>query len=227
MLYRLKSKKKSRDIRSIYAVGKAKGVNIKLKGSTIVIDGIKYGHCEIHNLPKDLNITQLKIVATKDGHAFQSHHAFLSSMYPCIIKYEGIDYKSAEHLYYSEMARHHNSFALVNKIINSKDGYAAKKVGEKITPIAEDSDTAKIKIMRKIVHLKFDQNNSLRNQLLAIKGPLYEATKGDSFSCGMSLDQAADIGKDSIPNANHLGIILCEYRDEYLGLSTVLLQLYD
>ena len=116
-----------------------------------------------------------------------------------------IDYKSAEHLYYSEMARHHKWFTLVNEIINSKDGYAAKKVGKKITPIAEDWDTAKIKIMRKNCTPEFDQNDSLRDQLLAIKGPLYEATKGDSFSGGMSLAQAADIGKDSIPNANHLG----------------------
>ena len=72
--------------------------------------------------------------------------------------------------------------------------------------------------MKKIIHLKFDQNDSLRDKLLATKGPLYEATKGDSFSCGMSLAQAAEIDKDSIPNANHLGIILCEYRDEYLGV---------
>ena len=72
--------------------------------------------------------------------------------------------------------------------------------------------------MTKIVHLKFDLNDPLRDKLLATKGPLYAATKGDSFSCGMSLAQAADIAKDSIPNANHLGIILCEYCDEYLGL---------
>ena len=209
---------KRRDMRSIYAAGRAKGINIKLKGSSLVIDGIKYWHSDIHNLPKGLNITQVKIVATKDGLAFQSHHAFLSSMYPCVIKYDGIEYKSAEHLYYAEMARHHNQLDLVNEIVSAKDGYAAKRVGKKITEIAEDWDTVKIKIMKKIVHLKFDQNDSLRDKLLATKGPLYEATKGDSFSCGMSLAQAADIDKDSIPNTNHLGIILCEYRDEYLGV---------
>ena len=68
----------------------------------------------------------MKIVATIDGLTFQSHHAFLSSVYPCIIKYEGVEYKSAEHLYYPEMARHHNRFDLVDEIINAKDGYAAK-----------------------------------------------------------------------------------------------------
>ena len=209
---------KRRDMRCIYAVGKAKGVDIELKGSNIVIDGIKYRHNDIHNLPKGLSIEQVKIVTTKDGTAFQSHHAFLSSMYPTKIMYEGIDYKSAEHLYYAEMARHHNRLDLVNDIIKAKDGYAAKRIGKKITDRADDWETVKIKIMTKIVHLKFDQNDSLRDKLLATKGPLYEATKGDSFSCGMSLAQAADIAKDSIPNANHLGIILCEYRDEYLGL---------
>ena len=72
--------------------------------------------------------------------------------------------------------------------------------------------------MTKIVHLKFDQNDSLRDKLLALRGPLYEATKGDSFSCGMSLAQASDIAKDTIPNANHLGIILCKYLNDCLGL---------
>ena len=62
---------KRRDMRCIYAVGKAKGIDIKLKGSNIVIDGIKYGHNDIHNLPKGLSIEQVKIVTTKDGTAFQ------------------------------------------------------------------------------------------------------------------------------------------------------------
>ena len=209
---------KRRDMRCIYAAGKAKGINIKLKGANVVIDGIKYGHSDIHNLPKGLSIKQVKIVATKDGTAFQSHHAYLSNMYPCVINYEGTKYKSAEHLYYAEMARHHNRLDLVNDIINAKDGYAAKRVGKKITEIDENWDTTKIKVMKKVVHLKFDQNDGLKNLLLATIGPLYEATKGDSFACGMSLAQAKDIGKDSIPGANHLGIILCEYRDECLGV---------
>ena len=205
-------------MRCIYAAGKGKGLNIKLKGSSIVLDRIKYGHNDIHNIPKGLSVIQVKIVATKDGLAFQSHHAHLSSMFPCVIKFDGIEYKSAEHLYYTEMAKHHDRLDLVNEIINAKDGYAAKKVGRKITELADDWEIAKIKIMKKIVHLKFDQNDSLRDKLLATKGPLYEAMKGDSFSCGMSLAKASDIGKDSIPKANHLGIILCEYCDEYLGL---------
>ena len=139
-------------------------------------------------------------------------------MYPCKIVFEGTEYKSAEHFYYAEMARHHNRLDLVNDIIKAKDRYAAKQIGKKITELDENWDTIKIKIMKKVVHLKFDQNDNLRDLLLATQGPLYEATKGDSFACGMTRAQAKDIAQDSIPTANQLGIILCEYRDEYLGI---------
>ena len=65
-------------------------------------------------------------------------------MYPVKILYEGIEYKSAEHLYYAEMARHHNRLDLVNDIIKAMDGYAAKRTGKKFTDLAEDWDTVKI-----------------------------------------------------------------------------------
>ena len=124
----LEEQEKRRDLRCIYAAGKAKGIDVKLKGTSIVIDGIKFGHDDIRNLPKGLSIEDVKIVKTKDGTAFQSHHAYLSNMFPCKIIYEGLDYKSSEHLYFAEMARHHNRQDLVEEIRNSKDGYAAKRV---------------------------------------------------------------------------------------------------
>ena len=84
--------------------------------------------------------------------------------------------------------------------------------------IAVDWEEAKLKIMRKVINPKFDQQDGLRDKLLATIGYLYEATKGDSFSCGMNLAQAKDIAQDTIPGANHLGIILMEYRNERIGV---------
>ena len=198
-------------------MGKEKSIDIKLRGSSVIIDGIKYGHKDIHTLPKGLSIEEIKIVATKDGIAFQSHHAYLSNMYPCKIIYEGLEYKSSEHLYFSEMARHHSKLDLAEEIRNTKDGYTAKRAAKK-TIIAEDWEQAKQKIMKKVIHLKFDQNPALKDKLLATKGFLYEATKGDSFLCGLSLPQAKDIDQASITKENQLGKILMEYRDENLGL---------
>ena len=71
--------------------------------------------------------------------------------------------------------------------------------------------------MRKVIQLKFDQNDSIREKLLATTGHLYEATKGDSFSCGLTLAQAKDIAQDTITGANLLGKILEDYRDGYTG----------
>ena len=205
-----------RDMRCIYAAGKSRGIDAKLRGSIIVIDGVKFTHKDIQNLPKGLSICEIKIVATKDGVAFQSHHAYLSNMYPCKIMYDGVDYKSSEHLYHCEMAKHHNRLDLVNRILKAKDGYAAKRIAREID-IAEDREVVKLKVMRKVIHLKFAQNDGLRDKLLATIGFLYEATKGDSFSCGQTLAQVKDISQDTITGANHLGKILVEFRTEYLG----------
>ena len=76
----------------------------------------------------------------------------------------------------------------------------------------------KYKVLRKIVELKFDQNDSIRDKLLATQGYLYETTKDMDFGCGLTLGQAKDINQKDIKGKNMLGIILCEYRDAYLGV---------
>ena len=104
----------------------------------------------------------IRIVTTKDGMAFQSHHAYLSNMFPCKIMFEGVEYKSAEHLYHTERAKHHNRFDLVNRIIKAKDGYATKRIVKEID-IADVWDEVKLKIMRKVINLKFDLHDGLRD----------------------------------------------------------------
>ena len=48
----------------------AKGISIQLKGSSVVIDRVRYGHGDIHNFPKGLSTKQVKIVASRNGTAF-------------------------------------------------------------------------------------------------------------------------------------------------------------
>ena len=133
------------------------------------------------------------------------------------IDYEGQTYKSAEHLYTAEFARHHDRLDIVQSIIEAYDGYDAKK---KIRNIKADEnwDKVKFKIMRKIISLKFDQNDGIRDKLLGLKGFLYEATKDPDFACGYTLSEAAKINQKDIIGRNMLGVILAEYRDERLGI---------
>ena len=206
-----------RDLRCIYAAAKTQNLNVKLRGSTIIIDDIKYTYKDIDTLPHGLTMENVKVISVSDGVAFQSHHAFLSNMYMCLIKHEGIDYKSAEHLYSAEMARHHDRLDLIDDILDARDGYAAKRIVRSIK-LKDDWQEIKIKIMKKILTLKFDQNDSLRDKLLRTDGFLYEATKSDlDFACGLTLSQAKDIAKDKITGKNILGDLLCEYRDNILG----------
>ena len=107
-----------RDLRCIFAAAKAQNLNVKLRGSTIIFDDIKYTYKDIDTLPHDLSMEKVKIVKVVDGLAFQSHHAFMSNMFLCLIKHEGIEYKSAEHFYSAEMARYHERLDLIDDILD-------------------------------------------------------------------------------------------------------------
>ena len=59
-------------------------------------------------------------------------------------------------------------------------------------------DDAKFQVMRKIIVLKFDQNNNIRDKLLSTTGYLYEATKDTDFGCGLTLGQNKEIKQDNL-----------------------------
>ena len=206
-----------RDLRCIYAAAKAQNLNVKLRGSTIIFDDIKYTYKDIDSLPHGLSMERVKIVKVSDGIDFQSHHAFLSNMFACLIKSDDIEYKSDEHFYSAEMARFHERLDLIDDILEARDGYIAKRIVRSIKT-KDEWHTAKIDIMKKIISMKFHQNDSLRDRLLRTKGYLYEATKADmDFACGMTLSQTKDISKNKITGKNILGEILADYRDNIVG----------
>ena len=65
-----------RDLRCIYAAAKSQGLNVKLRGSTIIFDDIKYTYKDIDALPHGLTMEKVKIVKVLDGYA--SSHIMLS-----------------------------------------------------------------------------------------------------------------------------------------------------
>ena len=131
------------------------------------------------------------------------------------IKFEIENFKSAEHLFTALMAFHHNRRDLLPFILKARDGYDAKRIARRIKT-DEAWDTDKIEIVKRVIKLKFDQDDNLRDRLLNLKGHLYEATKDVTFACGLVLSQLDQITKDSIPGKNILGDQICEYRDNIL-----------
>ena len=209
--------KQNNDLRCIYAAGRSRCLDIKLRGNILIIDGIRFSYSDIANLPYELTMEAVKVVDVMDGVAFQSEYAYLSNMYKTNIVYEGNTYKTSEHLYSAEYAKYHERLDLIESIIAAEDGFAAKRLIKHIKQ-NDTWDNVKYKVMRKIIALKFEQNESIRDKLLATQGFLYEATKDMDFGCGLTLGQIKDINKKGIKGKNMLGIILAEYRDEYLGI---------
>ena len=105
---------------------------------------------------------------------------------------------------------------LIPEIVKARDGYDVKRIARRIK-LDDSWEEAKIKTMKMIIGLKFDQNDNLRDRLLNLKGFLYVDTKGDIFAYGMVLSQHAEISKDNIPGKNVLSEQLCEYRDTFLA----------
>lgn len=93
---------------------------------------------------------------------FTGDHAFLSNFYPCKVRYNGEDCKSAESAF---QAAKTNESAWKSKIANL-DAKTAKVLGRKIK-LREDWEDVKIDIMGDIVWAKFSQNPRLGDALLA------------------------------------------------------------
>lgn len=76
-----------------------KNFNARVLGDRISIDNKIYSYKDIDKLLQGLKISDAKMIDTPRGIAFQSHYAFLSNFFPTPVKYNSIQFASAEHAY--------------------------------------------------------------------------------------------------------------------------------
>ena len=98
-------------MRAISAFAKSQGIDSKMRGPKIVIDGKASTYGELKHLPHNLTIERAKVIEVEDGVAFQSKHAFLSSHYPCTIKVDDKIYNCSEQLFHYTRAIENNEAA--------------------------------------------------------------------------------------------------------------------
>ena len=96
------------------------GVDSKLRNDAIVVDGIRYKHHEISKLPHELSMENAKIIEVEDGHAFQSEHAYLSSLYEVEIEFNNKKHRSAEHAFHFSRADENNQPEMAALILETK-----------------------------------------------------------------------------------------------------------
>lgn len=95
---------------------------------------------------------------------FKGQYAFLSNFYACTIDYEGITYPTVEHAYQAAKTLDPK---LRKKIAEIKSPAFAKKEGRQL-PLRDDWDKIKVKVMFKLLCLKFKQKK-FKELLLATK----------------------------------------------------------
>ena len=152
-----------RDLRCIYAAAKAQRINVKLRGSCIIIEDAKYTYKDINNLPNNLSMENVKILRAAYGLAFQSLHAFMSNMFACLINPDGHAFNSAEHFYSVELVKFHKREDLIQPILDAKDDYLAKRIVRNIKT-RDEWQQEKRNVMKKIIAKNFDQNEIKKSQ---------------------------------------------------------------
>ena len=182
-----------RDLRCLHALACLKGIDSKLRGDTIVVENVRYNHGEISRLPQ-----------VQDGYAFQSHHAFLSSLFECDFEFRNKKYTSAKKAFHHVRAEDNNQPGLAKKVLEAENSYEAMRTGKKIQ-VSNEYRVQEPALLKDIHLAKFQQNPNLRNKLTKLKGHLYEATHHPVYGAGYSLAQKHLIKKENVRKGNKLG----------------------
>lgn len=146
---------------------------------------------------------------------FSGRYAFLSNFYPCLIKYQGLEYKSVETFYVAMKVdsdqfingRYYTSGDFREMISKLDNPGLAKKIG-RLVKLRKDWDSKKLEYMNWAVREKF-KDESLKEMLLLTGDQeiIEENYWGDTF-------WGVCRGKGQ----NHLGKILMKVRDELRGV---------
>ena len=206
---------KIKDLRAINAYARSKGLDTKMKGAKILIDGKAYSHDDIVNLAHNLSMEAAKLVEVEDGVAFQGKYAFLSNRHPCDIQIDDKRYNSSEKAYQYTRAVECDNGGVAHQIYQQND---IKEI-TRLSKLVKDTPEWKAKVVptiAKILRFKFDQNQHLKDKLCRIKGHMYEATLHPVYGCGFTLAQHDQINKQNTTAGNKLGKELDKLRDEYI-----------
>lgn len=134
--------------------------------------------------------------------SFRGAFAFLSNFHPAIIKYAGIVYPTAEHLYMALKTLDKDERIHISSLSSPS---TAKQYGRTVQ-LRPNWDKIKFDVMTVVVRRKFAQNLSLKEKLLATKDAILEEANwwGDTYW-----------GTCNGEGENNLGKILMTIREEY------------
>jgi ribA/ribD-fused uncharacterized protein len=209
-------------LRPILKKAIANGKEAFLNVDVLVIDGKRYTTKDIHKLPEGLDPAKLATPQIGDDIvAFFGSQSPLSNFYITEFSMNGIIYDCQERHYVRGKAEYANRPDLLSAVMEASSPSDCKRISTELDKIIDLDDWHKnhaAKIMTDGVKAKFEQNENIRNFLLATgEKTLVEANPYDKhWSCGFSLkDTAKILDVDNWPGDNELGNILMDTRNAF------------
>ena len=207
------TRKQREDYRSVAAVARADGVEVRIHTDGLILGDVKYLNADQHTLPERYSIEKAKTVEVGGELYFASEHSFMSNFAPSPIVDGNTVFGTAEHMYQAYKCRQAKELLKMKRVILAPTPLEAKRVADTIRDTPEwrrERDN----VMMKVVDLKFDQNPSLVRKLLDTGDlVLNEATRNDHFGIGVPL-HSREIKEKAYRGANRLGQILMDKRQQ-------------
>lgn len=205
------TRKQRDEYRSVAALARADGAEIRVHDDGLVINGHKYLLSEPHTLPDKYSISKARTVESEGELYFSSEHSFLSNFAPSPILDGGVVYASGEHMYQARKCEQAQEFGKLRKVISAPTALEAKRVADTITETPEWRG-CRDAVMTEVIDEKFKQNPDLAKMLVATGDiQLNEATRNDHFGIGVTI-HSREIKDKSYRGGNKLGEILMNKR---------------
>ena len=179
------------------------GIDSRLRGDSIIVDGTSYSHTEINKLPHEITLENAKVIEVEDGYAFQGKHAFLSSLHEVEIVFKDRKHNSAEHAFHHTRADENGQPDLAEQIRKAKTSRDAMIIGKRIKT-SEEYKAQEATLLQNIHLTKFQQHPGLCAKLKNLKGNLYEATHHPIYGAGFLLAQRVHIKKANVKGGSKI-----------------------
>ncbi len=139
---------------------------------------------------------------------------WLSNFYPSPFEAEGTAYRQVEQYFMYQKARFFGDDVSMQRILDAVTPREARELGQRVTPFDARWDAVRYGVMLQGSLLKYQQNASLREQLLATGCKiLVEATAVDPiWGIAMSTEDPDILNPSAWRGKNLLGLCLMEVR---------------
>ena len=202
------------ELRAISALAKSKGMDSKVRGNSLFVDGRRYGYGDVSRLPEGLSIAEAKTISVDGGKGigFQSKHSVFSNMSECHIVYDGYDFDSAEEVYQYRKVKECGSREDVQRVLVAEDAHKAKQVGGSVKETT-NWHRKKAQVMKEVIELKLEADSGLKEKLIESGSKdLYELTYDRFWGCGFPPSKSEQVKQKGNPGSNRLGKLLMEIR---------------